>query len=175
MSPTSILKLTRGGPTARFLSAAAAASALAILPLRSAAAEAAEPANQEAVLERCTKILKYGDLTSMAEPSKVDAVHALGLIGNAKALPLLIEHLENERNDNLRMQIVRSLGWIGSKDAVPALEKSLADKYPFVRQQSAVALKKITGKDYEYDKTGLPDPTKLREMIEKTKKTASRD
>ncbi len=71
-------------------------------------------------------------------------------------MPLLVEHLENESNDHLRLQIVRALGWLGNAAAVSALEKTLSDRYPFVRQQSAAALRKITGKDYEFDKTGMP-------------------
>jgi len=126
---------------------------------------------QDAVLpfERSSRILKFGALHGNSEPTKVEAVHALGLLGDPRAIPLLVEHLEGEANDNLRLQIVRALGWIGSDAAVPALEKSLKDKYPFVRQQSAAALKKITGKEFEFDRTGLPDPAKLRESLEKAR------
>ena len=104
---------------------------------------------------------------SVTEPSKVDAVHAMGLLGDERAVPLLIEHLENEANDHLRLQIVRALGWVGSATAVPALEKALLDKYPFVRQQSAGSLKKITGKDYEFDKTGLLSRERTKEFLER--------
>ena len=120
-------------------------------------------------LERSSRILKFGAVMGNSEPTKVDAVHALGLLGDPRAIPLIVEHLENESNDNLRFQIVRALGWIGSDAAIPALEKSLKDKYPFVRQQAAVALKKITGKEFEYDKTGLTDPAKLRDLMEKAR------
>ena len=65
----------------------------------------------------------------------------------------------------VRMQIVKALGWIGSTNAVPGLESALKDKYPFVRQQAATALKDITGKDYEYDKTGLPDLKRMQEAM----------
>jgi HEAT repeat protein len=126
---------------------------------------------QEAVapFDRSSRILKFGAIDGVNDPTKVDAVHALGLLGDPRAIPLLVEHLENESNDHLRLQIVRALGWIGSDIAVPALEKALKDKYPFVRQQSAVALKKITGKEFEFDKTGLPDPAKMRELLEKAR------
>lgn len=126
---------------------------------------------QEAIspFERSSRILKFGEPYGNGEPTKVEAVHALGLLGDPRAIPLLVEHLENEANNHLRLQIVRALGWIGSDAAIPALEKSLKDKYPYVRQQSAAALKKITGKEFEYDKTGLPDPAKLREVLEKAR------
>ncbi len=119
--------------------------------------------------ERCSKILKFGEVQGSGAPTKVEAVHALGLIGDPRAIPLLVEHLENEANDHLRLQIVRALGWIGGDAVIPALEKSLKDRYPFVRHQSAAALKKITGKEFEFDKTGLPDPAKLREILEKAR------
>jgi hypothetical protein len=124
--------------------------------------------------ERISRILKFGALHGSSEPTKVDAVHALGLLGDPRAIPLLVEHLEGEANDNLRLQIVRALGWIGNDAGIPALEKSLKDKYPFVRQQSAAALKKITGREFEYDKTGLPDPADLRERLEKAREERKR-
>ncbi|MGC4072229.1 MAG: HEAT repeat domain-containing protein [Nibricoccus sp.] len=118
-------------------------------------------------LNKCIKVLRFGDTIGNREPTKVDAVHALGLLGDERAVPVLVEHLENEPNHHLRTEIARALGWIGSPSAVPALEKTLADKYPHLRQQSAVALKKITGKDYDYDKTGLPTRESLMKDIEK--------
>ncbi len=122
------------------------------------------PAGSE-FFQKCIKLLNYGENMSFNKPGKRDAATALGLLGEEKAVPVLIEHLQNEENSDLRMQIVRALGWIGSAKAVPALEGALHDKYPFVRQQAAFALKTITGKDYPYDRTGLPDPTKLREAL----------
>jgi hypothetical protein len=115
--------------------------------------------------QKCIKLLNYGGELSYTKPGKRDAAVALGLLGDEKAVPILIEHLQNEENNDLRMQVVRALGWIGSAKAVPALEGALHDKYPFVRQQAAFALKGITGKDYQYDRAGLPDPNKLREAL----------
>ena len=131
------------------------------------AATAAEPkpaASIDDMFTKCTKILSYGEVMSLSEPSKMDAVVALGILGDERALPLLIGHLENSKVDALRTEIVRALGNIGSAQAVPALEKALGDKYPHVRMRAAMALKKITGKEYDYDKTGLPDLPKLREV-----------
>jgi hypothetical protein len=121
--------------------------------------------NNDALLAKCTKILNYGEQQHLYKPSKLDAVSTLGLLGDERAVPILVEHLQNEENDNLRLQITKTLGWIGSTNAVPALENVLHDKYPLLRQQAATALKDITGKDYEYDKTGPPDMKKLREFI----------
>jgi hypothetical protein len=113
-----------------------------------------ENSDNAALLAKCTKILNYGSLNQYDKPSKGDAVIALGLLGDERAVPVLVEHLQNEANDNLRAQIVKSLGWIGSKSSVPALEAALQDKYLHVRNQASRALKQITGKEYDYDHTG---------------------
>lgn len=127
--------------------------------------------SNDVLLAKCTKLLNYGEQQHFHKPSKLDAVSALGLLGDERAVPVLIDHLENEENNNLRLQIVKTLGWIGSTNAMPALEKALQDKYPFVRQQAATVLKEITGKDYEYDKTGVPDPADfVKHMQEYQKK-----
>jgi len=123
--------------------------------------------DRDAMLARLIKILKYGgDHSGLGKPTKVDAVIALGLLGDERVVSILAEHLVNEENNSLRLQIVRALGWIGSSQAVPALEQTLQDKYPLLRKQAADVLKAITGRDYEYDKTGLPDYTKMRELIQ---------
>lgn len=128
---------------------------------------AAKPAeDRDALLARVTKVLNYGsEVGGYRKPSKSEAVIALGLIGDERSVPVLIDHLQNEENNQLRLQIVRALGWIGSDKAVPALEQSLHDKYPYVRKQAAEVLKGMTGRDFEYDKTGLPDLANLRSRI----------
>jgi HEAT repeats len=127
--------------------------------------------NNDALLAKCTKILNYGETYHIYQPSKTDAVSALGLLGDVRAVPDLVAHLENEENNALRLQIVKALGWIGSTNAVPALETALNDKYPLLRKQAASALKDITGKDYDYDKTGLLDIKKLRGLIRSSTNT----
>jgi len=114
---------------------------------------------------KCTKLLNYGEQFHNYKPTKSDAISALGLLGDERAVPILVEHLRNEENNVLRMEIVKALGWIGNTNAVPALESTLQDKYPLLRMQAATALKAITGKDYEYDKTGLPDVRRIRELL----------
>ncbi len=118
-----------------------------------------------AAFDRCVNILKFAETTGNVEPTKTDAVHALGLLGDERAVPVLVEYLGHSPNSHLRLEIARALGWIGSPTAVPALEKALTDDYPFVRERAAIALKKITGKTYEYDRTGLPDPEKMRQYM----------
>lgn len=115
----------------------------------------------DAQLARLTHLLTYGNVMEFVGPSKTSAVIALGLLGDERAVPVLIDHLQNEPNQNLRLEIARALGWIGSATAVPALEQALTDTYPFTRQQAAFALKRITGREYDFDKTGLPPPRQL--------------
>lgn len=126
-------------------------------------ARAAE--SREALLERLTKILNYGSDLGLSKPGKVDAAIALGLLGDERAIPALAAHLTNAENRALRTQIVRALGWIGGPQAVPPLEQTLRDADPFLRKRAADALKAVTGRDYEYDKTGLPDVNKLRDLM----------
>ncbi len=113
--------------------------------------------NNDALLAKCTKLLTYGEQQELYKPSKLDAVVTLGLLGDERAVPILIDHLQNEEDRNLRFHIAQAPGWIGSTNAVPALEDALHDKYPMLRVEAATALKDITGKDYQYDKAGLPD------------------
>lgn len=160
-------------------------AALSVTPQLNAQSEiprqgAASPArpdrvseDREALLARLTKILKYGgDHSGLGKPTKVDAVIALGLLGDERVMPILTEHLANEENNHLRLQIVRALGWIGSSQAVPALEQVLQDKYPLLRKQAADVLKALTGRDYEYDKAGLPDYSRMRELIQSAVKAS---
>ena len=155
----------------------ALALGLAVLTSSISAADAQpSDAAADAALNRMLKVLKFGGFNPAGgEPTKTDAAYALGLLGDVRAVPTMIEHLENETDNQLKLALVRALGWIGTPEVIPALEKALTDKYPYVRKQSAVALKKITGKDYEFDQTGLPSPASLEEIrarIEKRKAAA---
>lgn len=134
-------------------SAFAALLALCVTHLPSSLGAEATP-DRAAVIARCVKILSYGDTHGLAKPTKVDAVIALGLLGDETVVPVLVDHLKNEPDDNLRMQIVRALSWIGGTTVVSALEEALHDKYLHTRSRAAAALKDLTGKEYAYDHTG---------------------
>jgi hypothetical protein len=116
-----------------------------------------EPVRKDA-FTRCTKILKYGALNEYVEPSKDDAVVAMGLLGDERAIPLLVEQLANTDNDNLRFKIVKSLAWLKSAKAVTALEGALKDPNVHVRNGAAYALKAITGKTYREQEVPPPPP-----------------
>ncbi|MCK4647897.1 HEAT repeat domain-containing protein [bacterium] len=94
------------------------------------------------VIAKIVKVLKYGGMTE-----KPDAVVALGMIGDSRAVEPLIEYLEHSEDDHLRCDIVTALGRIGDKKATPALIKALLnDSYCHVRCEAAEALGKLGNK-----------------------------
>jgi hypothetical protein len=105
------------------------------------------PAGEDA-FARMVKVLKFGEVNAYTQPIKGDAVVALGLLGDERAVPVLLDHLANETDDHIRFQIVNALGWLRSPKAVPGLEKALKDPDEHVRDGAVAALKTITGKDY---------------------------
>jgi hypothetical protein len=113
-------------------------------------------------LARCYKILKYGKENEFYEPDKRDAAITLGLLGDERAVPLLLEHLSNEENQHLRFEIIQALARIKSTKGVPGLEKALKDSYNLNREIAARALKEITGKDYKFER--LPDPPGVKRV-----------
>jgi HEAT repeat protein len=148
------------------------------------------------VIDRIVKVLKYGSMTEKpdavvalgmigdsraVEPLlehlkysknahlRTEIVKALGRIGDKRATPALITVLESDSPSYMRAGAAKALGEIGDKKAIPALEKALKDKYSYTRSQAAQSLKKITGKDYSYDKgSPLKD---IEEMMKKIKET----
>lgn len=105
----------------------------------------------DAIIEKCTLILTYGSINNYDSPSKADAAVTLGLLGDERAVSLLADHLINEEDQHLRLQIVRALGWINSRTGVLALEQALTDPYVHVRNNAAKVLQQITGKNYGYN------------------------
>ena len=151
--------------SARSSSAAASSTLPSHQPGALTTASTASPVVSDAVLTKLIKILDYGEPIGPYKPAKGDAAIALGLIGDERAIPALSLHYDNESNNHLRFQLVKALGWIGTPAVVPTLEKALQDAYPYTRKQAAVALKTITGRDYDYDKSGLPDRAKMVESL----------
>lgn len=111
----------------------------------------------EEVLNKSEKVLIYGDRYSggLNRPGKEDAITVLGFIGGERAATILLNYAENEDNNNMRHNLIRSLGWIGSPKAVPFLEKMVKDTSNMhaTRSLAAKALQRITGKEYEAEKT----------------------
>jgi HEAT repeat protein len=73
---------------------------------------------------------------------RAGAARQLGAIGDARALPALIEALRAE-NKLVRMAAARALGEIGDAGAVPALIEALRDESDSVQLDAAVALNNI--------------------------------
>jgi hypothetical protein len=127
-----------------------------------------EQAPNREIYAKAVKLLKFGQAIEYYEPAKGDAVAALGLLGDEQAVPILIEHLANEKDAELRFRIIKALGWINSRKAVPALEKALKDDDLHVRNGAALALKGITGKEYQAEqrpKDGVPGLAELTKEI----------
>lgn len=155
--------------------ASSAAATVAASPPASASpssASLAADATSEPMYARLVKVMTYGEPYSTAAPSKTDAAVALGLLGDERAVRLLVEHLENSTNPLLRRQIVKSLSWIGGAEAVAGLERVLQDKDPHLRQAASRALKHATGNDYEFDRTGLRDSSKMLEALRAAREDA---
>jgi hypothetical protein len=126
-----------------------------------------KPNVADEALASCYKILKFGEEYPRGKPSKEDAVTTLGMLGmggNERVVPLLLEQLANEESDLIRNKIINALWWLKSKKAVPLLEKALKDSYNLNRKDAARALKEITGKDYPYELLPEPPEAKLEKV-----------
>ena len=115
--------------------------------VRCAPADEKPPAGPADAFDRMVAVLKYGQLNSFSKPAKEDAAVALGLLGDERAVPVLVEHLASEEDDHLRFEIAKALGWLRSPKAVAGLEKALKDPDEHVRDAAATALKEIAKKD----------------------------
>jgi HEAT repeat protein len=67
-----------------------------------------------------------------------------------EGLPFLINVLRNDANPEARETAVVLIDRINDPSAVPALEEALKDRNKQVRLNAKQALKKMTGKDYEW-------------------------
>ena len=129
-----------------------------------AAQEKARSSDDEA-FARCEKILKFGQLNDFFKPMKADAAVALGLLGDQRAVPLLLHHFDNEEDPNLHFQIARALGWLKSPKAVAPLEKMLKHTSPTHRNLATLALEEITGKDYGSKEQAAQVLPELEELL----------
>ncbi|MCK5163114.1 MAG: HEAT repeat domain-containing protein [Desulfobacula sp.] len=70
-------------------------------------------------------------------------VKALGEIGDAKAIPSIVETLNNS-TDFIRLASVNALGMIGDKQALPYLESTIEDSNKDVRKASKKLIRRIS-------------------------------
>jgi HEAT repeat protein len=92
------------------------------------------------------------------ENTNVDALRqqiitSLGWIGDKRAVPVLINILENDDYDHARCMAALALGDIGGEEEViDALEKAYNnDNDSHVRLFASMSLEKITGKSYKIE------------------------
>lgn len=79
-------------------------------------------------------------LTEKDKEIRIAAIESLGKIKDPKAIPSLLNVLQEE---DIQLYVIRVLGNIGDKSAVPALTLLLDDKNEHVRYNAAQSLKKI--------------------------------
>jgi hypothetical protein len=82
---------------------------------------------------------------------RISVAWALGEIGDASAVDALIEALR-DKDSYVRESVAWALGAIGDARAVDSLIKTLKDDDYFVRESAKVALFRILGVYFEYDK-----------------------
>ena len=89
-------------------------------------------------------ILSREDVPFLLQKS---ALYALGIMGDKKALPLLLSYLDHP-NAHLRMRAVEAMGNLGQADTGELIRQKLADKNKFVRQAAILALGRIKSAKY---------------------------
>jgi len=96
------------------------------------------------------RIVQRGDFFMARSGQKKDALHALGEIGSADAVPPLVELLKKRRifkrreHNELRALAAQALGDIGHPDAIPALEAVYKSASGDVARQANAALKLLS-------------------------------
>ncbi|NJO19296.1 MAG: hypothetical protein HC838_03385 [Spirulinaceae cyanobacterium RM2_2_10] len=71
------------------------------------------------------------------------ASYVLGSLGYNQVLPLMLDAIENHKQDNIRFHAARILGIVLDKAAIPKLIKSLEDPDHLVRSEAACSLSKF--------------------------------
>ncbi len=75
-------------------------------------------------VNRLIEVMKYGGTRAM----QMDAAVALGMIGDKKAITPLVEIINSSYWIDIRVYAVQSLGKIGGKEAIEALNKTTTYK-----------------------------------------------
>lgn len=79
-------------------------------------------------------------LTDQDEDVRISTVEGLGELANPRALPSLLTLYENDENDQVRYEILTTLGLIGAPSTVPFLVKETSSDDRYVRMWAADAL-----------------------------------
>lgn len=129
------------------------------------------------------KILKYGEQNTFYKPSKTDAAIALGLLGDPTTIDVIIEHVQNEPEEHLRSELIKALGWMRARRAVPVLIEVLyRDSYIMNRKYAKLALEEIAGeqamkalREWEQSPEGKRDMEEERKMHEELMRELEED
>lgn len=101
--------------------------------------------------------LRHNEATARAYRIRQLAAEALGVAGDAAAVPALIDALDDE-NSLVRSAVAHALGQIGDAAATNPLIKALKDREPDVREQAVVALAAIDAAQTDAFVPLLADP-----------------
>ncbi len=94
----------------------------------------------------------------IAGGARLSVIRALGEIGDARAVPLLLEAMRDRAPDSYFMLpslAANALGQIGGEDAVRGLVRHLRDANPGVRRMAARVLGRFTGEHSNHAVDGL--------------------
>lgn len=89
-------------------------------------------------------------LRSREASERWDAVEALGETRDPRAAEFVVAAL-SDQDLFVRMAAARVLGELASLDSVPALIDALEDAEPSVREAAVLALRTITGQEFDFD------------------------
>jgi HEAT repeat protein len=104
------------------------------------AIDPAEAKRRAADVDRNVALLK-----DPSDTVAFSAAHALGDLGDLRAVPPLVEMLKTHRYYYARLAAAASLGQLRAADAMPALIDALEDKDTLVQTAVAEAIEGITG------------------------------
>jgi hypothetical protein len=89
--------------------------------------------------------LAMGRLKSFHESSRLDACVQLGRMGDARAVPGLIDRLKNDHGRDVRVAAATALGEIGEPNSAIVLQRAITyDKKQEVRDAAAAALARMS-------------------------------
>jgi len=84
---------------------------------------------------------------------------ALGLRGDPRSAPMLLERLEEAKDDTVKSRTAIALGLLGAREAVPVLQDIIADSayHPVLMRETAIALGLLGDKNVTTDLIDIMD------------------
>jgi HEAT repeat protein len=117
---------------------------------------AAEPAKAattiDELFERGSRIVQDEGKRQRGEPTKLEGMLLLGMLGDERGAPLLINAFQKETEPKARAEALRALGWLRSPKAGPIFAAALKDeKDKKIRSQAAAGLGRLGEARYASD------------------------